>query len=272
MVWYFDQFVIEELPVAQVPTPTATPIPEVLEFEADNLLEQGSLFPAIEMYKKAIIANPADSNLHVKLAHAQILAGEYEAAVTSAENALLLNDENPKALAELGWTLTFLGDPFGAEEALEQALELNPDSVEANAYYAELLADNGEFEDAAAYSRRAVELDSSSLVALRARGYVLYYTGNYEEAILEFQSAVELNDRVADLHIFLGLCYWSLGEFDLAIDGLMKLTVWIPITPIQIPTSTEFILGSASMPKLPSSPVLRWIMTQITRFAGQTGG
>ena len=126
MVWYFDQFVIEELPVAQVPTPTATPIPEVLEFEADNLLEQGSLFPAIEMYKQAIIANPSDSNLHVKLAHAQILAGEYEAAVTSAQNALLLNDENPKALAELGWTLTFLGDPFGAEEALEQALSLTP--------------------------------------------------------------------------------------------------------------------------------------------------
>jgi tetratricopeptide (TPR) repeat protein len=218
MVWYFDKFVVEELPVAQVPTPTATPVPEALEFEADQLVEQGSLFPAIEKYKQAIIASPADSNLHVKLAHAQILAGEYEAAETSAQNALLLNDENPKALAELGWTLTFLGDIFGAEEALVQALELNPDSVEANAYYSELLADQGDYEDAASYSRRAVELDSTSLVALRSRGYVLYFTGNYQEAALEFESAIEQNDRVSDLHLFLGLCYWSLSLFDAAID------------------------------------------------------
>jgi tetratricopeptide (TPR) repeat protein len=231
MVWYFDQFVVEELPVAQVPTPTATPVPEALEFEADNLVEEGSLFPAIEMYKQAIIANPTDSNLHVKLAHAQVLAGEYEAAVTSAQNALLLNDENPRALSELGWTLTFLGDQLGAEEALEQAIELNPDSVEANAYYAELLADLGDYEDAAAFSRRAVNLDSTSLVALRARGYVLYYTGNYEEAVLEFESAIELNDRVADLHIFLGLCHWSLGNFDVAIDAFNEADRLDPDSP-----------------------------------------
>lgn len=231
MVWYFDRFVIEELPVPQASTPTATPVPEALEFEADNLVEQGSFFPAIEMYKQAIIASPADSNLHVKLAHAQILAGEYEAAVTSAENALLLNDENPKALAELGWTLTFLGDQIGAEEALEQAIELNPDSVEANAYYAELLSDLGDYEDAAAFSRRAVELDSQSLVALRARGYVLYYTGNYEEAILEFESAIELNDRVADLRIFLGLCHWSLGNFEVAIDEFNEADRLDPDSP-----------------------------------------
>jgi tetratricopeptide (TPR) repeat protein len=218
LVWYFDQFVVEELPVAQVPTPTATPVPEALEFEADQLVEDGSFFPAIEMYKQAIIANPADPNLHVKLAHAQNLAGEYEAAVTSAQNALLLNDENPKALAELGQTLTFLGDLFGAEEALLQALELNPDSVEANAYYAELLLDLEDYEEAASYSRRAIELDSTSLVALRSRGIVLYYTGNYQEAALEFETAIEQNNRISDLHIWLGLCYWPLGLYDEAID------------------------------------------------------
>lgn len=232
LVWYFDQFVVEELPVPQVPTPTATPVPEALEFEADQLAEQGSFFPAIEMYKQAIIANPADPNLHVKLAHTQNLAGEHEAAVTSAQNALLLNDENPKALAELGWTLTFLGDTFGAEEALIQALELNPDNVEANAYYAELLAEQGDYEEAALYSRRAVELDATSLVALRARGYVLYYTANYEEAAVEFESAIEENDRVPDLHLFLGLCYWTLDRLEEAIDEFTAANRLDPDSPM----------------------------------------
>ena len=48
---------------------------------------------------------------------------------------------------------------------------------------------------------------------------------------MEFQSAVELNDRVADLHIFLGLCYWSLGEFDLAIDGFNEADRLDPDNP-----------------------------------------
>jgi tetratricopeptide (TPR) repeat protein len=231
MVWYFDQFVVEELPVAQVPTPTATPVPEALELEADSLVAAGSLFRAIDLYKQAIIANPADPNLHIKLAHAQILAGEYQAAATSAQNALLLNPENPKALAELGWTLTFLGNPIGAEEALQQALALNPDNVEANAYYAELLADEGDYENAALYSRRAVELDGTSLVALRARGYVLYFTGNYEEAAVEFETAIEQNNKVADLHIFLGLCYWTLSRLDEAIDAFNEADRLDPDNP-----------------------------------------
>jgi tetratricopeptide (TPR) repeat protein len=249
MVWYFDQFVVDELPVAQVPTPTATPVPEALEFEADSLVEAGSLFQAIDLYKQAIIASPADPNLHIKLAHTQILAGEYEAAETSAQNALLLNAENPKALAELGWTLTFLGDPIGAEEVLEQALALNPDSVEANAYYAELLADEGDYEDAALYSRRAVELDPTSLVALRARGYVLYFTGNYEEAAVEFETAIEQNNRVADLHIFLGLSYWTLGRLDEAIDEFNEADRLDPDNPYPDTYIYRIYLGTGEYAK-----------------------
>jgi tetratricopeptide (TPR) repeat protein len=268
MVWYFDQFVVEEFPGSQSPTPTATPVPEALEFEADALVETGSFFPAIELYKQAIIASPADPNLHVKLAHAQNLAGEYEAAETSAQNALLLNSENPKALAELGWTLTFLGDSLGAEEALQQALELNPDNIEANAYYAELLADAGDYEGAAVYSRKAVELDSTSLVALRARGYVLYYTGNYEEAAAEFQTAIEQNDRVADLHIFLGLCYWTLGRLDEAIDAFLEADRLDPDNPYPDTYISRIYLNtgeyarsaqyaSSAVDKDPENP-LRW--------------
>jgi len=108
-VIYFDQYVVEELPVVQVPTPTSTLIPESLEKEADELLAAGSMYRAIDVYNQAIRVDPYDPNMHVKLAHAQILAGEYESALTSAQNALLLNPENPKALAELGWALSFLG-------------------------------------------------------------------------------------------------------------------------------------------------------------------
>lgn len=221
LVWYFNQFVMETLPIGQVSTPTPSPIPESLEEEGDRMAEEGNLFQAIELYKQAIIISSGTPNLsalYVKLAHAQILNGNYEEAKTNAENALLLNSQSPLALAELGWAYTFLGNELEAEKSLLQALELNPDSVEAHAYYAELLTDQGDYEGAAAHSRQAVELDDRSLVALRSRGYVLYFTGNYEEAAAEFEQAIAINDRVADLHQFLGLSYWALALYDEAIE------------------------------------------------------
>ena len=36
-----DRYVVEDLPIAQVPTPTPTPVPEALELEADRLVEEG---------------------------------------------------------------------------------------------------------------------------------------------------------------------------------------------------------------------------------------
>ncbi|HKJ26659.1 MAG TPA: tetratricopeptide repeat protein, partial [Anaerolineales bacterium] len=220
LVLFFNQYVVDTLPIARFATPTPSPIPESLEEEADTLVEEGSLFQAIDLYKQAIIISSGSPNLsalYVKLAHTQILAGEYEEAKTNAENALLLNNQSPLALAELGWAFSFLGNELEAEKSLLAALELNPESVEAHAYYAELLADQADYDGAAIHSRRALELNDQSLVALRSRGYVLYFTGNYEESAAVFEEAVALNNEVADLHQFLGLSYWALARYDDAI-------------------------------------------------------
>jgi tetratricopeptide (TPR) repeat protein len=246
LAWYFDQYVMEELPIAQAPTPTPTPIPESLEIEADRLVNEGNLHQAVDVYEQAIIVSsgaPNLANLYVKLAHTEILIGEYEAAKTNAENALLLNEQNPRALAELGWAYSFLGNELEAEKALLQALELNPDSVEAHAYYAELLADQADYEGAAIHSRQAVQLDNQSLVALRARGYVLYYTGNYDEAAQQFEQAIAINGRVADLHQFLGLIYWTLGRYDEAIERFNVADTFDPDNPLPDTYISRIYLG-----------------------------
>jgi tetratricopeptide (TPR) repeat protein len=246
LAWYFDQYVMEELPIAQAPTPTPTPIPEALELEGDRLVNEGNLHQAVEAYKQSIIVctECTDlSSLYVKLAHTQILVGEYEAAKTNAENALLLSEQNPQALSELGWAYSFLGNEVEAEKVLLQALDLNPDSVEAHAYYAELLADQADYEGAAIHSRQAVQLDKSSLVALRARGYVLYYTGNYEEAAQQFEQAIAINGRVADLHQFLGLIYWTLGRFDEAIERFNIADTFDPDNPLPDTYISRIYLG-----------------------------
>ena len=271
LVWYFDRYVVEELPIAQAPTPTPTPVPEALELQADRLVDEGQLHQAIELYKQTIIVSsgaPNLADLYVKLAHNQILIGDYAAARTNAENALLLNDQDPRALAELGWAYSFLGNQVDAEKVLLQALELNPDSVEAHAYFAELLTDQGDYEGAAIHSRQAIQLDQNSLVALRARGYVLYYTGNYDEAALEFEKAIAINDRVADLHQFLGLIYWSLARYEDAIERFNVADTFNPENPLPDTYISRIYLGigeyakaaqfaKSAMENDPTNPI-RW--------------
>ncbi len=217
LVWYFDRYVVEELPIAQAPTPTPTPVPESLELQGDQLSEEGQLHQAIDLYKQAIIAStgaPNLSSLYVKLAHNQILVGDYPAAKTSAENALLLNDQNPLALAELGWAYSFLGNQVDAEKVLLQALELNPDSVEAHAYYAELLTDQGDYEGAASHSRTAYPT-GQPITGGAALPAAMYSTtpATMKKLPNNLKQAIAINDRVADLHQFLGLIYWTLARY-----------------------------------------------------------
>jgi tetratricopeptide (TPR) repeat protein len=268
---YFDQYVVEELPIAQAAEPTPTPIPESLEQEADRLSDQGNLFQAIELYKQAIgvsTGSPNLSSLYVKLAHTQILAGDYEEARTNAENALLLSNQSPRALAELGWAYSFLGNDFEAEKVLLEALALNPESVEAHAYYAELLADQQNYDGAATHSRQAMELDDQSLVALRSRGYVLYFTGNYEESIAVFEQAIAINRQVADLHQFLGLSYWALARYDEAITAFNEADRYNADSPLPDTYISRIYLGigeyakaaqfaRSAVEKDPTNPV-RW--------------
>jgi tetratricopeptide (TPR) repeat protein len=231
-VLYFNQFVVEQLPVALNPTATATRNPESILQEAQQEYADGNLIRAIELYTQAIQVDPTSSTVYVDLARVQILAGQYEAAQTSASNALLLNPENPAAYSVLGWALSFIGDPLEAEQNLQRALELDPDNPEAQAYYAELLTDQGDYEQAGEMSRRAVELAPDSLVAHRSRGYVLWLTGNYEEAVVEYQRAIEINSSIADLHLSLGRVYWNLEEFQLALDEFALADSLNPSDPL----------------------------------------
>lgn len=232
-VWYFEQFVVTELPTYGISaTATPPPDPEQIITQARENFDQGNLIRAIELYQQAVLYSPGDSTVHVELARTQILSGQYEAAQTSAQNALLLNPENPSAHAYLGWVYVFLEDYNAADRALKQALSLNPEHAEAIAFLAEMAADQQQYEEAANLSKQALALDSNSLEVRRARAYVLQLTANYEEAVIAYQAALQINDKIADLHMGLGLSYWSLGNYEGAIDEFNLADSLNPLDPL----------------------------------------
>ncbi|MDH5607553.1 MAG: tetratricopeptide repeat protein, partial [Anaerolineae bacterium] len=182
--------------------------------------------------QQAALYDRANPSIYVELARVQIFAGQYEAAETSAQNALLLNSDYPRALAYYGWALSSLGKDQEAEQILLLAIEKDPSSAEANAFYAELLADQEDYAGAGDFSRRAMELNPGLFEVRLARGYVLERTDNYDQALAEYQAAMVINSKIAELHLSLGRVYWAQQRFQEAIDAFNSAANLNPEDPL----------------------------------------
>jgi tetratricopeptide (TPR) repeat protein len=221
---YINQVVVPATPPLFVPTPTLTRSPESFVSQAQEAFHAGKLTQAIDAYKEAINADPTNPSNYVELARLQVFAGEYDEAVTNAQNALLKNSNNPLAHAVLGWAYGNQEKYGEAELEINKALALDPSNALAHAYYAEILINQGDYglyDRAAEASQRALELDPTLLETRRARGIVLLNTQNLEQAINEFEAALAINKNIADLHLYLGVTYKALGEYDKAQEALL---------------------------------------------------
>lgn len=223
---YVNRVVVVNIQPLGVPTPTATRPPESYITEAQNLFTQGKLLQSVAAYQQAVAARPDDSATYVDMARVQIWAGQYAEAQESAENALLLNNSNAMAHGVRAWALDFQGETLEALAAIKTALELDPRNGILHAYYAEIMIDAfltntgplNSLDIAIEESKVALALAPDSIEAHRARGYVLENTQNYDAAILEYKAAIEINDKIADLHLKLGLNYRAQGINDLAVE------------------------------------------------------
>jgi tetratricopeptide (TPR) repeat protein len=236
---YFNQVVIPTIPTPFVATPTATRLPESYLSEAEGLFNDGKLIQAISVYQEAISIQPNNPVVYLSLARVQIFAGQYEAALTNAENALLLSTNSSIANALRGWAQTKLGDYALAEVALKKAIEIDPNNGQAHAYYAELLgemylANTGPFgaiDLAIEESRVATSLSPNSMEANYARGFILEITDNREQAVQAYLAAININPNIPEFHLALGRTYKVLGAIGNAIDEYTLANTLNPSDP-----------------------------------------
>jgi tetratricopeptide (TPR) repeat protein len=212
---YINFFIVPVTAPLFVPTATPTSAPETFIADADSLAKEGKYNQAIEIYNKAIQADPNNVNTYLSLARAQIFNQYFKDAQVSAENALMLNNNNPTAHALRGEALSLQGDYLAAESAISHAIELDPNNALAHSYYAELLmlqnnagqGTIGTIEKAHSEANLALALAPDTMDAHRALGIVYLNTNNLDLAIQEFQSAIAIDGNIADLHLSLGLAY-----------------------------------------------------------------
>lgn len=217
---YINQVIVPQTAPLFVPTPTPTRSPQAYISEADQLVAEGKYAQAIDLYGEALLITPDDPGLYISIARLQIYTSRFEEAIENAGNALVLNPGNSQAMALRGYALGRIEDFVTAEAVLDEAIALDPNNALPYAYKAEILGlrsqtatgDSDMLAQAIEYSRKAQELSPNMLETHRARGIVLMFTANYEDAVVELEAAIALNKFIADLHIYLGNNYRSIGE------------------------------------------------------------
>lgn len=237
---YINQVVVPATPPLFVPTATPTRSPESFVLEAESLVKEGKMAPAMQAYQEAIQSDPKNPSNFLALSRLQIFAGQYQDGLTNAENALLLNANNSTAHALRGWALSYLEEYLPAEAALKKAIELDPNNAAAYAYYAEMLATQvengrgelGTLDKAVEQSRTAQNINPKLLETHRARGIVLELTANYEEAAKEYSDAIVQDPNIASLHLALGRNYRAMEAYDKAIEEFGAANALNPLDPL----------------------------------------
>jgi Tfp pilus assembly protein PilF len=189
----------------------------------------GSARTALELFEKAIAANPADAPAYAGVAEVYLQKPSsipgvppdvaFSRAQYAVERALALDDLQPEthlAAAELGMTAH---DWLAAGHEYRRAIELAPESSMVRQKYAMWLSYQGRLEEALREARLGESLDPLSPRALTTVAEVLRQGRRFDEAVVQAQRALELNPNFGRAYSVLGHCYLAQGKLDAAIEA-----------------------------------------------------
>ncbi|MGB8427382.1 MAG: glycosyltransferase [Desulfobacterales bacterium] len=163
-----------------------TGVVEELINKADSLFQQEQIDKAVDIFLKAIAANPLDGRTYIELAGQLLNHGRYE-------NAL-------EVLAEI---------PANQPEAVaNKQLLLEGYSQEGMGNYAAAKKCCG----------LVIERDLDNVKALNLIGILAYRNGDTETAEQHFKRSIELNHKYGEPHTNLGALVWEKGDSKKALE------------------------------------------------------
>lgn len=145
-----------------------------------ELLKQGRVEEAIDLWNEALRLDPADEDIHYNLGLALSRQGK--------------NDE--------------------AIQQYEAALRIFPDYVEAHNNLGNLLSKLGRAQEAIPHFEKAIEIMPDYASAENNLGTALQRAGRGEEALEHFQKAARLNPEYWEAHFNLGASWLARGRPD----------------------------------------------------------
>ncbi len=230
-----------------IPTPTPTRTVNSFLVEGDTHFQAGNLDAAIDSYNKAILLEPENIDLRVKLARIQVYSS---ASLTTDQerrdrlaDALAIVDEarekapnNADVLAIRSLVLNWSANPTLAGERTTElrnaaeadalaAIQLDSRNALAKAFYAEVLIDQFKWGQAQDYIAQARQNGEDLMDVRRVQAFVYEVLKEYNLAIEWYQKAIDINPNLTFLYIRVGTLYRHIGgdvNFEIALEYFAK--------------------------------------------------
>jgi tetratricopeptide (TPR) repeat protein len=182
----------------------------------------GELERARVNYKRALDATPlphdtgresTDYLEALKLYGATLLQlGQAAAATEIFQQAVKLAPTSPSLYDELGKCLYRIGELEKAKGAFQKALELNSEDSQAYSNLGVLFWETGKVDAAITNLQQAIEINPDDADALANLAIICYQMELFAEAIPLFKKLLIRQPQVAQMHFYLGDCYFQTGE------------------------------------------------------------
>jgi tetratricopeptide (TPR) repeat protein len=211
--------------------------PEILEQESSRILLEGdykkylTLTPEERIKKILEIQELLEEDYQTPSARASLLfelgtllvaAKEYEAAITSYDQALKIKPDYHQAWYNRGYALNNLGRTEEAIASYDQALKFKPDLHKAWYNRGNALRNLGRLEEAIASYDQALKFKPDLHKAWYNRGNALSDLGRIEEAIASYDQALKFQPDDTSAFYNKACCYALQGHVEQAIENLQQ--------------------------------------------------
>lgn len=209
-------------------SPTATAMPFELANEALVYYAAGELETAAKNFEQALAQRPEDISYIYEYGLILIAMGEYERAIELGDQAIQLNQFDPRGYTLKGRALVWADDAAAAIPVLLAGQAVDGQfsplySVLARAYIA-----IGNFSAGLENAELAVEFDPMNADARRSYAYALNNVAAYDQAIEQLEIAVATDPQNIDILMELAGYYLWNDRDDEAIDIYTSILAFQP--------------------------------------------
>ena len=183
-----------------------------LNISGDKLYEKGDIQGAIEEFKKALLLDPSNVNVHNSLGVCYGLQGNYDQAIEKFKTALSHEPEEYMALYNLGLVNVLTGHRNRALDFFLKADEINGQVFEVALQTGKLYFELGDAEKGKVFLERAAEMEPESGTVYRYLGDCYAVSGMPEEAVSAYKKAIKQNPNDAASMSALGCLFDETGE------------------------------------------------------------
>ncbi len=160
---------------------------------ANNLVQEGKIEEAVEIYAQLLSQNPENIPVIDRKASALIQIREYERAVELLESFTRRNPGYPNLSVRVGEVYHMMGEKEKAEESWRALIESNERNVQVYRLVAESMVSRREHEKAARLYREAREVMGNEQMFGFDIAQNFTAAGNYEETMREFSHLLNSN-------------------------------------------------------------------------------